>query len=165
MAVYRKKPVDIEAIQIGKDVGQIHNFIGANGKISVKDGNVTVDIHTLEGDMHAQEGDYIIKGVQGEFYPCKQDIFEETYVGVSKGGGLDMSKMTDEEFADFLHDCEVDYYGHDDELDEDDEDEEDDSYDDDCYKDGRASCIAWLVGSMAVLAAAVAGVVCFIRRR
>jgi hypothetical protein len=39
----------------------------------------TVTIHTLEGDMKANHGDYIIKGVKGEFYPCRQDIFEQTY--------------------------------------------------------------------------------------
>ena len=36
-------------------------------------------IHTLEGDHHANPGDYIIKGIHGEFYPCKPDIFEKTY--------------------------------------------------------------------------------------
>ena len=39
----------------------------------------SIIIHTLEGDMHAEAGDYIIKGVQGEYYPCKPDIFEQTY--------------------------------------------------------------------------------------
>ena len=39
----------------------------------------TVTIHTLEGDVKANRGDYIIKGVKGEFYPCRQDIFEQTY--------------------------------------------------------------------------------------
>ena len=39
----------------------------------------TITIHTLEGDMKAKQGDYIIKGVKGEFYPCRKDIFEQTY--------------------------------------------------------------------------------------
>ena len=38
-----------------------------------------ITVHTLEGDMVANEGDYIIKGIKGEFYPCKPDIFKETY--------------------------------------------------------------------------------------
>lgn len=40
-------------------------------------------IRTLEGDMHAKYGDYIIRGVQGEFYPCRYDIFEQTYEEVA----------------------------------------------------------------------------------
>jgi len=54
---YRKKPVVIEAYQTDKEM----------------------DIKTLEGTMHASVGDYIITGVRGEQYPCKPDIFEETY--------------------------------------------------------------------------------------
>ncbi len=42
-------------------------------------GNGTITINTLEGKMTASEGDWIIKGVNGEFYPCKPDIFEKTY--------------------------------------------------------------------------------------
>lgn len=44
-----------------------------------EDGNHFLTIRTLEGDMKAMPGDYIIRGVQGEFYPCKPDIFAETY--------------------------------------------------------------------------------------
>ena len=54
---YRKKPVVIEAYQTDKEL----------------------DIETLEGTMHASVGDYIITGVRGEQYPCKPDIFEQTY--------------------------------------------------------------------------------------
>lgn len=54
---YRKKPVVIEAYQTDTEL----------------------DIQTLEGVMHANKGDYIITGVHGEVYPCKPDIFEETY--------------------------------------------------------------------------------------
>ena len=43
-----------------------------------------MDIHTLEGVMHADPGDWIIRGVQGEFYPCKPDIFEQTYEAVEE---------------------------------------------------------------------------------
>ena len=82
MRQYRKKPVVIEAIQL-KDL-EIHtlmdlqNFIGlGNDKLlAVSDG---VMINTLEGNMKASIGDFIIKGVQGEFYPCKPNIFNLTY--------------------------------------------------------------------------------------
>lgn len=73
---YRKKPVIIEAIQWnGKNLTEIDNFVG--GSISIK--GTSLVIHTLEGDMEASINDYIIKGVNGEFYPCKPDIFDKTY--------------------------------------------------------------------------------------
>ena len=43
----------------------------------------SIDIHTLEGTMRCSNGDYIIKGINGEFYPCKPDIFEKTYEPVN----------------------------------------------------------------------------------
>ena len=73
---YRKKPVIIEAIQWnGKNLAEIDNFVGGSLKM---EGSSLV-IHTLEGDMGASINDYIIKGVNGEFYPCKPDIFDKTY--------------------------------------------------------------------------------------
>ena len=73
---YRKKPVVIEAVQwIGNNLSEIETFIGR----SVKNKETTIVIRTLEGDMEASIGDYIIKGVNGEFYPCKPDIFLATY--------------------------------------------------------------------------------------
>ena len=73
---YRKKPVVIEAVQwTGENASEIHGFVG--GKLLQVDGEI--HIKTLEGVMHATKGDYIIKGVHGEFYPCKPDIFAETY--------------------------------------------------------------------------------------
>lgn len=78
---YRKKPVIIETIQwIGNNLSEIENFIGR----SVKNKETTIVIHTLEGDMEASIGDYIIKGVNGEFYPCKSDIFDKTYEEVTE---------------------------------------------------------------------------------
>ena len=78
---YRKKPVVIEAIQwIGNNLSEIDNFIGRN----VDNKETTLVIHTLEGDMEASIGDYIIKGVNGEFYPCKPDIFDKTYEEVTE---------------------------------------------------------------------------------
>lgn len=86
---YRKKPVVIEAIQWdGKNLFEIKEFVGNSLLLHEKEVHtfnsirtiVTgISIHTLEGDHHANVGDYIIKGVQGEFYPCKPDIFEQTY--------------------------------------------------------------------------------------
>lgn len=85
---YKKKPVTIEAFQfndrglISEDwfwdaVSQnniiIHNFGKCNDEAA------WCEIKTLEGKMTAKTGDYIIKGVKGEIYPCKPDIFEKTY--------------------------------------------------------------------------------------
>ena len=50
---------------------------------------IGIAINTLEGEHIANYGDYIIKGVQGEFYPCKPDIFEQTYEEVIEDGYLD----------------------------------------------------------------------------
>ena len=76
---YRKKPVVIEAIQWnGNNHIEVAEFMfGANVYINVHKGYV--EIETLEGKMFAEVNDYIIKGVKGEFYPCKPDIFEQTY--------------------------------------------------------------------------------------
>lgn len=84
---YRKKPVIIEAVQLTKKTlnPDVVGFIGEEvnypeckiGGIDPSDGKFK--IKTLEGDMVAEIGDYIIKGIKGEFYPCKPDIFEATY--------------------------------------------------------------------------------------
>lgn len=85
---YRKKPVVIEAMQFTRDTWyEILEFTEDKACCFMKrkpDEDVyTCIISTLEGPMTATEGDYIIKGVQGEFYPCKPDIFEETYEKVT----------------------------------------------------------------------------------
>lgn len=78
---YRKKSVIIEAIQwTNKNLSEIDDFMGEIVEIKV----TTLVIHTLEGDMGASIGDYIIKGVNGEFYPCKPDIFAKTYEEVTE---------------------------------------------------------------------------------
>lgn len=84
MEVYRKKPVEVEAMRldIPNNDKEVLEFIGAlkdDGSAVVNFANNTMQIPTLEGLMTAQNGDYIIKGVNGEFYPCKPDIFEKTY--------------------------------------------------------------------------------------
>lgn len=81
MAQYRKKPVVIEAMcfEAGVAPADLHAFFGSFKDISVNHLERALYIHTLEGIMRADEGDWIIKGVKGEFYPCKPDIFEATY--------------------------------------------------------------------------------------
>ena len=99
MAQYRKKPVVIEAIQVTvNNVADVAAWCGGRVIRDAKSSDpsdvyVALDIPTLEGVMRAETfhsstyvrgvgysgGDYIIKGVQGEFYPCKPDIFEATY--------------------------------------------------------------------------------------
>lgn len=84
MAFFKKKPIVIEAVRFTRQTweevklftnGQAHSwtterYIG---------GNSSCIIPTLEGEHIANEGDWIIKGVNGEFYPCKSDIFQKTY--------------------------------------------------------------------------------------
>ncbi len=83
MAKYRKKPVVIEAIQFnGRNSADIHEFCG--DKVREPVGKDYLEIETLEGVHIASPGDYIIKGIKGEFYPCKPDIFELTYEKVEE---------------------------------------------------------------------------------
>ena len=92
---YAKKPVVIQALQwTGNNLKEIITF--TDGPPDVRSGHAGMKweeyedlvekeglkIYTLEGKMSASVGDYIIKGVRGEFYPCKQDIFKETYLEV-----------------------------------------------------------------------------------
>jgi hypothetical protein len=77
---YRKKPVEIEAIRFAGDSYGDLCAIGHLGlKPKILHDPLRLEIKTLEGIMTARIGDYIIKGVNGEFYPCKPDIFEKTY--------------------------------------------------------------------------------------
>jgi len=96
MPKFRKKPVVIEAFRFsGPDMWEdlqefargdaLHQF----NPVQRPDGAWTLEVSTLEGTMTASYGDWIIKGVNGEFYPCKPDIFEKTYepvVPVSRTG-------------------------------------------------------------------------------
>jgi len=81
---YRKRPVVIEAFQYdGENCRSAAEFVGETHE----DDDLCCDSHvyrieTLEGIMSANPGDWIIKGVKGEFYPCKPDIFEATYEAV-----------------------------------------------------------------------------------
>lgn len=88
---FRKKPVEIEAIQFtGDNHREVMEFMH-KGRITRDmvgwvsgDHDGTLKIKTLEGVMTASEGDWIIKGVRGEFYPCKPDIFSATYEAVGE---------------------------------------------------------------------------------
>lgn len=81
---YRKKPVVIDAMHFktnnddGTCMKEIENWVFAEGG-EITNNNTDFKIETLEGIMTANVGDWIIKGVNGEFYPCKPDIFEKTY--------------------------------------------------------------------------------------
>ena len=98
---FRKKPVVIEAIQyvevsrtqraygvsVERNGSAIAEFVGTSLREATHpgdtpEGRTVLEIDTLEGVMHASVGDWIIKGVKGEFYPCKPDIFAATYEAV-----------------------------------------------------------------------------------
>jgi hypothetical protein len=119
MGLYQKRPVIIEAVQLTwENWSEICDFVGIGtledgkptGTWVDEDGNATEDpqvhrdtdtlgllIPTLEGLMLARENDWIIKGIQGEFYPCKPDIFELTYAPLEK-------KIRTNLDTEFLHD-------------------------------------------------------------
>ena len=100
MTKFRKKPVIIEAVQWkgtpngnNSSVVEVYNFLtgenitgglqakseGEHFRIDYANGIPTLKIKTLEGEMTANHYDWIIKGVNGEYYPCKPDVFEKTY--------------------------------------------------------------------------------------
>ncbi len=73
---YKKKPVVISAVKwTGNNLKEVMDFM--KGKAMIKCGNIVIP--TIEGAMTAEAGSYIIKGVKGEYYPCRGDIFEDTY--------------------------------------------------------------------------------------
>jgi hypothetical protein len=77
---YRKKPIVIEAIQVDtQDYDRLCDIVAWCGGRAVDDGDAVIAIDTLEGTMLAEHLDWIIRGVKGEFYPCKPDIFDATY--------------------------------------------------------------------------------------
>lgn len=80
MAKFRKKPVVIEAVQWnGTNSVEVARFMGES---LYGEWVNEISIRTLEGVMTASLGDWIIKGVNNEFYPCKPDIFEKTYESI-----------------------------------------------------------------------------------
>lgn len=102
---YRKRPVEIEAMQLvgdNADMFAVYQWVEehtqgsfAHDTIAVPASGVSIDpatgfmlIATLEGVMQAKPGDWIIRGVQGEFYPCKPDVFTATYEPVEQAPAL-----------------------------------------------------------------------------
>lgn len=88
MARFRKKPVVIEAVQFtGNNLFECLRFMRTpehivnNLELKATDAPI---IHTLEGEMSTSPGDWIIRGIKGEYYPCKPDIFEATYEAVDE---------------------------------------------------------------------------------
>jgi hypothetical protein len=85
MPKYRKKPVVIEAVQLRWNTwNEVCDFVdgkhfGGGVHLDSNADLIGLNINTLEGTMLAEQNDYIIRGVNGEFYPCKPDIFEKTY--------------------------------------------------------------------------------------
>ncbi len=84
MKAYRKKPVVIQALQWdGDNIAEITKFCSkCYSNPSTNDETQVLTVATLEGNMRATISDFIIKGVDGEFYPCKKSIFEKTYENV-----------------------------------------------------------------------------------
>lgn len=92
MSQYRKKPVVIDAIQYSRRFGWpdwFHDAVSSNqvvvhgtGKFASPSDPCFCEINTLEGVLRGEEGDWIIRGIAGEIYPCKPDIFEQTYEAI-----------------------------------------------------------------------------------
>ena len=82
MGTYRKRPLAVEAIQfVEENFETVQKFCpyAAGPFTDGEGGRMYFEIPTLEGTLRASDGDYIIRGAAGEFYPCKPDIFEQTY--------------------------------------------------------------------------------------
>jgi hypothetical protein len=77
MSKFRKKPVVIDAVQWNGDMYAMIEFSDGSDNFGFVEDRCIID--TLEGQMTAMPGDWVIKGISGEFYPCKPDIFEKTY--------------------------------------------------------------------------------------
>jgi len=76
---YKKKPIVIEALQWTGNFEEMSRFCPSGAFALEANNTSTMCIPTLEGTLTVSEGDYIIKGVKGEVYPCKPDIFHMTY--------------------------------------------------------------------------------------
>lgn len=95
MARYRKRPVEIDAVYFdgthASVIGVMHFVDAGRGTTEIKihtnsnPARSHITIPTLEGDMRANAGDWIIRGIKGELYPCKADVFADTYEPVDGG--------------------------------------------------------------------------------
>lgn len=85
---FKKKPVIIEALKItgsDKNLDELIDFMGHSfegASMNTKNKTAQVYIKTLEGTMTAKQGDYVIKGIKGEFYSCRGDIFKKSYEAI-----------------------------------------------------------------------------------
>jgi hypothetical protein len=83
---YRKKPVEIQAMRLlASETGEAGRLVAdwCGGSVGGTYDEPHVLIDTLEGTMRANAGDWVIRGIKGEFYPCRADIFEATYDAVT----------------------------------------------------------------------------------
>lgn len=79
---YTKKPVTVQAVQLTDDnLAEVIEWADTDAAVTIASGGgvLKLTIHTLEGDVIAKSGDWVIRGVAGEFYPCRDDIFRATY--------------------------------------------------------------------------------------
>jgi hypothetical protein len=84
MKKYVKKPIPIEAIQyLTENIQEIKSFLGDFPHKYIESENLLL-INTLEGDHIVRHGDFVIKGIYQEFYPCKPDIFNDSYVEITE---------------------------------------------------------------------------------
>ena len=97
MKKYRKRPVVVEAMQFTEDNREeVEKFIGDRLPYSLSyDHGFSRKINTLEGPVTLKPGDYVIKGVKGEFYPCRPDIFEMTYEPIDEIVGRDSDRIVE----------------------------------------------------------------------
>ena len=87
---YRKKPTVVEAMQLtNENLLEVKEWCNGELVPNAETSGYDLYISTLEGIMHADINDYIIQGVEGNFYPCKPDIFEKTYEVASQQSQLD----------------------------------------------------------------------------
>jgi len=104
---YRKKPVIIRVVRWDGKIGTYNEIrgklaLGYSRQIAMGVGDDCLYIDTLEGTMKANIGDYIIKGIKGEIYPCKPDVFESTYEEIKEGKMMRVNKMKDVYYCEFI---------------------------------------------------------------
>jgi len=97
MAQYRKKPIVIEAVQVTKEMRNEHGPFPKwatphleGGQTQKIENSGWLQCKTLEGPLNVSDGDYLIRGINGEIYPCKPDIFEKTYDALKEERELGM---------------------------------------------------------------------------
>lgn len=85
VARYRKKPVEIEAVQVHRhNARYVMDWVGHDALSITQTFDTGINIKTKEGVIHASWGCFVIKGVHGEFYPCDPEIFHKTYEKVGE---------------------------------------------------------------------------------